>query len=74
MYWRRVLEGLKNFFKSFPSFITLTIKNILSINIPLSFSTKVISNKVEGFSLFLFHPFPPKPSLPKFHKGTNSLP
>jgi hypothetical protein len=60
MYWRRILEGLDRFFKSFQCFYnTLKIKNTLIISIFFSFSTKHSSNKVEDFYIF----FSPPPSI-----------
>ena len=59
LYWMRILEGLDNFFKfNLCCYNTLKIKNILIINIHLSFSTNykiTISKKMDDFPIF---PFP----------------
>jgi len=67
MYWRRILEGLEKFSKSFPCYYnTLKIKNILTICISSQFSTKTLTNKVEDFSLI--------PTLPLSAKSLPSPP
>jgi len=59
IYWKGILEGLEKFFKPFSSlYSNLKIKNILIINIPFPFSTKLPSQIRREISLFLSPPPP----------------